>query len=191
MMKKLIYLLFIIIFLFSSLSYATEDTDLSGENNEVITNSESNTTNNNSSDETQINIPSYTIEQLMALSKSKQAKVDIIKKNNIEIENYKLNLSEKIGEVAEYINLLRIDLLENNTTITVERMEELKNILQFLQESTTTLNEDVTNVSNEIDSILDLILTKGMKLEQYDQIIENQNTLIMKMKDILIRVEEI
>ena len=42
-------------------------------------------------------IPSYTIEQLMALSVSKQAKVDIIKKNNVEIENYKERLTKQIS----------------------------------------------------------------------------------------------
>ena len=34
-------------------------------------------------------IPSLTMEQLKLSMKSKQAKVDIIKKNNIEIEKYK------------------------------------------------------------------------------------------------------
>ena len=41
-------------------------------------------------------IPSLTIEQLMVLSKSKQAKVDIIKKNNVEIEKYKSSLSIRL-----------------------------------------------------------------------------------------------
>ena len=52
-------------------------------------------------------IPSYTIEQLMVLSKSKQAKVDIIKKNNVEIEKYKSSLSNEIISAAEKINNLK------------------------------------------------------------------------------------
>ena len=142
-------------------------------------------------DETTTDIPSLTIEQLMMLSKSKQAKVDIIKKNNKEIEKYKTNLSNQIISAAEKINSLKIEVSENDTSISDEKLNELKNLLEFLQESTKTLNEDANNVSKEIDAILDLILTKGMKLEQYDQIIEKQNTLVVKMKNILATVEKI
>ena len=144
---------------------------------------------NSSSYAVDIDIPSYTIEQLMALSVSNQAKVDIIKKNNVEIETYKANLSNQIAIAAESINSLRIS--EDVSNISDEKLEQLKSLLEFLQDSTRTLNEDAATVSNEIDMLLDLIITKGMKLEQYDQIIEKQNDLIVKMKNILVKVEEI
>ena len=136
-------------------------------------------------------IPSLTIEQLTLSMKSKQAKIDIIKKNNVEIENYKTQLSNQIQTAAEKINTLKLEVSEDKVVITEEKLEELKSLLQFLQESSTTLNEDATKISKEIDAILDLILTKGMQLEQYDQIIENQNTVIVKMKNILSTVEKI
>lgn len=136
-------------------------------------------------------IPSLTIEQLKLSMMSKQAKVDIIKKNNVEIEKYKEQLSSQIVVAAEKINNLKLEVSENTVVITEEKLEELKSLLQFLQESSTTLNEDATSISKEIDAILDLILTKGMQLEQYDQIIENQNTVIVKMKNILSTVEKI
>ena len=136
-------------------------------------------------------IPSLTIEQLTLSMKSKQAKIDIIKKNNIEIEEYKTQLSNQIQIAAEKINTLKLEVSEDKVVITDKKLEELKSLLQFLQESSTTLNEDATKVSKEIDTILDLILTKGMQLEQYDQIIENQNTVIVKMKNILNTVEKI
>ncbi len=136
-------------------------------------------------------IPSLTIEQLMALSKSKQAKVDIIKKNNVEIEECKATLSSQIVVAAEKINGLKIEVSENEASISDEKLNELKVLLEFLQNSTKTLNEDAIVVSSEIDAILDLILAKGMKLEQYDQIIEKQNDLIVKMKNILSTVEKI
>jgi len=136
-------------------------------------------------------IPSLTIEQLTLSMKSKQAKIDIIKKNNVEIENYKTQLSNQIQIAAEKINTLKLEVSEDKVVITEEKLEELKSLLQFLQESSTTLNEDATKVSKEINDILDLILTKGMQLEQYDQIIENQNTVIVKMKNILNTVEKI
>lgn len=142
-------------------------------------------------DEGSTDIPSLTIEQLMALSKSKQAKVDIIKKNNQEIEKYKTSLSNQIIIAADKINNLKIEVSEDKSSITDEKLNELKILLEFLQTSTKTLNEDASTVSAEIDAILDLILTKGMKLEQYDQIIENQNELIVKMKNILSTVEKI
>ena len=141
--------------------------------------------------ESTTNIPSLTIEQLMALSKSKQAKVDIIKKNNQEIEKYKTNLSSQIVIAADKINSLKIEVSEDASSISDEKLEELKALLEFLQTSTKTLNEDATTVSDEIDAILDLIITKGMKLEQYDQIIEKQNNLVVKMKNILSTVEKI
>ncbi len=166
-MKKLVaYLLVINLVLFSTFVFA-DDTD-----NET-------------------DIPSLTIEQLMLLSRSKQAKVDIIKKNNGEIETYKTLLSNQIKVAAERINNLKIEVSEDATSISDEKLEELKELLRFLQESTTTLNEDATKVSSEIDAILDLIIAKGMKLEQYDQIIEKQNELIVKMKNILPSVEKI
>lgn len=136
-------------------------------------------------------IPSLTIEQLTLSMKSKQVKIDIIKKNNVEIENYKKQLSNQIQIAAEKINTLKLEVSEEKVVITEEKLEELKSLLQFLQESSTTLNEDATKISKEIDDILDLILTKGMQLEQYDQIIENQNTVIVKMKNILNTVEKI
>ena len=136
-------------------------------------------------------IPSLTIEQLTLSMKSKQAKIDIIKKNNVEIEKYKTQLSIQIQNAADKINQLKLEVSEDKVIITDDKLHELKLLLQFLQESSTTLNEDATKVSKEIDAILDLILTKGMQLEQYDQIIENQNTVIVKMKSILSTVEKI
>lgn len=169
-MKKIIATLTIILMmLFTSMVYATNVN-----NEKIIT-----------------DIPSLTIEQLKLSMKSKQAKVDIIKKNNIEIENYKKQLSDQIIIAAEKINNLKLEVSENTVIITDEKLEELKLLLQFLQESTTALNEDADKISKEIDSILDLIITKGMQLEQYDQIIENQNTVIVKMKNILSTVEKI
>jgi len=109
----------------------------------------------------------------------------------MEIEKYKEQLSSQIVKAAEKINNLKLEISENAVVITEDKLEELKSLLLFLQESSTTLNEDATTVSKEIDAILDLILTKSMHLEQYDQIIENQNTVIVKMKNILNTVEKI
>ena len=142
-------------------------------------------------DDDSTDIPSLTIEQFMVLSKSKQAKVDIIKKNNIEIETYKSSLSQEIINAASKINSLKIEITENYSDISDERVQELKDLLEFIQDSTRTLNEDATTVSKEIDEILDLIISKGMRLEQYDQIIEKQNTLIVRMKNILVKMETI
>lgn len=169
-MKKIVTVLIILCFmLFTSIVYATNV------NTGVVT----------------TDIPSLTIEQLQLSMKSKQAKIDIIKKNNLEIEKYKKQLTDQIVIAAEKLNALKIEVSENSVVITEEKLNELKSLLQFLQESTVTLNEDATKVSKEIDAILDLIITKGMQLEQYDQIIENQNTVIVKMKNILSTVEKI
>ena len=55
-------------------------------------------------------IPIMTIEEFMLMNKAKQTKVDIIKKNNIEMENLKGNLKSKIVGAAEKINTLKIEI---------------------------------------------------------------------------------
>lgn len=136
-------------------------------------------------------IPSMTIEELMLMSKSKQAKVDIIKKNNIEIESLKKELKNRIVEAANKINALKIDVSNKEADISDDVLLELKELLQFLQDSKTTLENDVEKISNEIESILDLISTKGLLLEQYDKLIENQNEVIVKMKKVMNTVNKI
>ena len=112
------------------------------------------------------NIPSMSIEEYMIMNQSKQAKVDIIKKNNIEMEKLKNELKD-------------------------EMLDELKELLQFLQDSKDTLEVDVERTLAEIEKILDLIATKGMQLEQYDKLIEKQNEVIVKMKNVMQTVEKI
>lgn len=136
-------------------------------------------------------IPSMTIEEFILMNKSKQTKVDIIKKNNIEMESYKNRLKEKIVLAVEKINMMKIDISKNDNELSDETLSELKEILQFLQDSKTTLENDVDRTSSEIENILDLIMSKGIQLEQYDKIIEKQNEVIVRMKSILLRVEKI
>ena len=93
-------------------------------------------------------IPSMTIDQLLIMMQSKQAKVDIIKKNNIQIETLKTELKSKIVEAAEKINSLKIDVSQEKVEITDELLNELKELLQFLQDSKTTLENDVEKISN-------------------------------------------
>lgn len=136
-------------------------------------------------------IPSMTVDQLLIMMQSKQAKVDIIKKNNIQIENLKIDLKGQIIKAADKINSLKIEVSQEKIEITDQVLNELKQLLQFLQDSKTTLENDVEKISNEIESILDLISTKGMQLEQYDKLIEKQNEVIVKMKEIMNTVTKI
>lgn len=136
-------------------------------------------------------IPSMTIEEFMLMNRSKQTKVDIIKKNNIEMESLKKDLKDKIVIAAEKINTLRIEISQDNVVITDETLQELRELLQFLQDSRTTLENDVERTSAEIEKILDLIMAKGMQLEQYDKLIEKQNEVIVRMKSIMTTVERI
>ncbi len=136
-------------------------------------------------------IPIMTIEEFMMMNKSKQTKVDIIKKNNVEMEKCKNDLKNKIVVAVEKINALKIDISREDSSITDETLQELRNLLQFLQESKNTLENDVERTSSEIEKILDLIMTKGMQLEQYDKIIERQNEVIVRMKSIMATVERI
>lgn len=175
-MKKLLICLFIIfnIINFSFSVFATEITpDTPNEVNDPT------------------NIPIMNIEEFLVMMQARQAKVDIIKKNNREITQLKENLKNKILEAANKVNTLRIDVSDNMAEIPDEIILELKELLEFLQEAKNTLEVDAEKISNEIEEILDLISTKSMQLEQYDLLIEKQNLVIIKMKEILEMVNKI
>ncbi len=136
-------------------------------------------------------IPSMSVEEFVIMTQAKQAKVDIIKKNNVEMQDLKEELKEKIVKAAEKINAMKIEISQNTVVITEEQLSELKELLQFLQDSKDTLEVDVERTLSDIDKILDLIVTKGMQLEQYDKLIEKQNDVIVKMKTVMATVEKI
>ena len=136
-------------------------------------------------------IPEMSWEDYSIMMKARQSKVDIIKKNNIEITNLKEELKVEILEAAKKVNDLRIDISADKVEIDDATLIELKELLEFLQEAKTTLEMEAEKISNEIEEILDLISTKGMELEQYDLIIEKQNSVIVKMKEILETVNKI
>lgn len=168
-MKKIIFLTMIMIALFTSNVRATEVTY----------------------DDT-TKIPEMTFEELFQTMQARQAKVDIIKKNNKEITDLKEELKQEIVEAAEKVNSLKIEVSNDSVVITDETLEELKKLLTFLQDSKKTLEEDVENISSEIEKILDLISTKSMQqLDQYDLIIEKQNGVIVEMKTIMQTVSKI
>lgn len=136
-------------------------------------------------------IPSMSLEEFSIMMKSRQGKVDIIKKNNVSIINLKEELKVEILKAAKKVNNLRIDISADKVDIDESTLNELKQLLEFLQDAKTTLEIDAEKVSKEIEEILDLISTKGLQLEQYDLIIEKQNVVIVKMKEILETVNKI
>ena len=142
---------------------------------------------------TEINtdIPEMSLEQLIMSMQARQGKVDIIKKNNVQITDLKEELKAKIIVAAEKVISLKLNISSGTVSISDSEINELKSLLEFLQQSTKTLNEDTEKVSKEIDAILDLIQTRGMDLGQYDLIIEKQNLVIVNMKDILKKVNQI
>lgn len=136
-------------------------------------------------------IPEMSMEEFTQMMNAKQAKVDIIKKNNKEITTLKNELKTKILEAADKVNNLKINISNNSVDIPDETIMELKNLLEFLQEAKNTLESDVQKISDEIEAILDLISAKSMQLAQYDLLIEKQNTIIVKMKEILSMINKI
>lgn len=138
-------------------------------------------------------IPEMNLETLIQTVQARGAKVDIIKKNNKEITKLKEELKEEIVNAVNKVNNLKIDIAINEEiVITDDGIEELKELLNFLQNSKKTLEEDVEKISSEIDAILDLLSTKSMQqLDQYDLIIEKQNEVIIEMKSIMQNVVKI
>ncbi len=165
-MKKLILIfsIFCMVLFFSNLAYATE----------------SNT-----------DIPEMNFEEWMKTMQARQAKVDIIKKNNEQLKSLKETLKNKIISAAEKVNSLKLNISSGTVIVSDEEINELKTLLEFLQESTSALNDEVQKVSSEIESILDLIQTRGMDLAQYDLLIEKQNSVIVHLKNILQTVNQI
>ena len=141
--------------------------------------------------DTNTDIPVMEFEEWFFRMQARQAKVDIIKKNNVQITTLKEELKKNIISAAEKVNSLKLDISSGTVVVSDDDINELKILLEFLQESTTTLNEEVEKVSKEIDVILDLIQTRGMELGQYDLIIEKQNSVIVNMKNILETVNQI
>lgn len=137
------------------------------------------------------NIPEMSWDEYSIMMKARQSKVDIIKKNNQEITTLKEDLKVEILEAAKKVNDLRIDVSADKVELDDATLVELKELLEFLQEAKTTLETEAEKVSTEIEELLDLISTKGMHLEQYDLIIEKQNSVIVKMKEILETVNKI
>lgn len=165
-MKKLFYIFSVIcmLLLFGTSTYATE----------------SNT-----------DIPEMRLEELIARMQARQAKVEIIKKNNEQLTNLKEDLRNKIISAAEKVNTLKINISSGTMTVPDEEINELKKLLEFLQNSTSALNDEVQKVSSEIEGILDLIQTRGMELAQYDLLIEKQNSVIVNLKNIMQTVNQI
>ena len=137
------------------------------------------------------NIPEMEFKQLISMMQARQTKVEIIKKNNAEIMDLKEELRANIIVAAEKVNSLKLNISSGTVTISDKDINDLKMLLEFLQESTKTLNEEVEKVSQEIENILDLIQTRGMELGQYDLLIEKQNLVIVNMKEILKTVNQI
>ena len=136
-------------------------------------------------------IPERNFEEYIMMMQARQAKVDIIKKNNNEITRLKESLKSNITIAAEKVNTMNISISNGSISVSDQEINELKVLLEFLQQSTSTLNEEVEKVSREIESILDLIQTRGMDLAQYDLLIEKQNSVIVNMKNILETVNQI
>lgn len=119
MMKKLFYTISLIcmLALFGSNVYATEiNTD----------------------------IPEMSLEQLIMSMQARQGKVDIIKKNNVQITDLKEELKAKIIVAAEKVNSLKLNISSGTVSISDSEINELKSLLEFLQQSTKTLNEDTS-----------------------------------------------
>lgn len=167
-MKRFIVLMLIILCMFSLPVYATD-----------IGNNDS------------TSIPEMSWDEFALMMKARQGKVDIIKKNNTQITILKEELKIEILEAAKKVNDLRIDISADKIDIDETTLNELKSLLEFLQDAKVTLEMDAEKISNEIEAILDLISTKGMDLEQYDLIIEKQNSVIVKMKQILETINKI
>ena len=94
-------------------------------------------------------IPEMSFEDLLKTMKARQAKVDIIKKNNKEITTLKEELKTQIVEAATKVNELKIEVYHENVEITTETIEELKEAGlcgQYVQHDHAVFPTDVNGV---------------------------------------------
>ena len=81
--------------------------------------------------ESNTDIPEMSLEQLIMSMQARQGKVDIIKKNNVQITNLKEELKEKIIVAAEKVNSLKLNISSGTVSISDSEINELKSLLEF------------------------------------------------------------
>ncbi len=118
------------------------------------------------------------------LKKSRDAKFEIIRNNNNTISTLKVQVLKSIEQSSKKIDDLMYKIKNNKVVITQELVDELTNLLGFMQ----TSNNIIKSEASQLQEIVKMIKVKGYDssvLTVLDSAIEKQNSIIVNYKQII------
>lgn len=174
-MKKIL-ITFIIVFsmcLYTSTSFATSTIDINGLTEEEI-------------------IQQY--EQIKRererIKIARDSKFEIIRSNNITIENLKVDALDSIQVAAVKVEELLERIQKNDVVITNDVIKNLTELLEIIQ----TANQTIKDESIALEEIVKMVKIKGYDssvLTVLDSAIEKQNSIIVSYKQIIKKLNEL
>lgn len=121
---------------------------------------------------------------------SRDSKFDIIKNNNVTIENLKVDALDAVQTASVKVNNLLEKIQKNEVTITTQVITNLTEVLETMQVANQTIKEE----SIALEEIVKLAKIKGydsLVLTVLDNVIEKQNSIIVSYKQIIKELGEL
>ncbi|MBE5821054.1 MAG: hypothetical protein E7311_00510 [Clostridiales bacterium] len=118
------------------------------------------------------------------LKKSRDSKFDIIRNNNIKIQELKAQALSSIQSASNKVDKLLEQIKRNEVVITQDLLNQLTSMLNLLQ----TSNATIANEANQLQEIVKMVKIKGYDssvLTVLDSAIEKQNAIIVSYKQII------
>lgn len=118
------------------------------------------------------------------LKKSRDSKFEIIRSNNVKIQELKSQALSSIQNASNKVDKLLSQIKRNEVVITQDLLDELTMLLNVLQTSNTTIE----NEAKQLQEIVKMVKIKGYDssvLTVLDSAIEKQNAIIVSYKQII------
>lgn len=174
-MRK-IFITIIIVFsmcLFSSASFATSTIDINGLTEQEI-------------------IEQY--EQIKRererIKTAKNAKIEIIKNNNVIIEDLKVDALDSIQVGYIKVNNMLDRIQNNEVVITTTIIKNLTEILEVIQNANQTIKEEANDLV-DIQKMMEYAGYDSSVLTVLDSAIEKQNSIIVSYKQIIEKLNQL
>ncbi len=121
---------------------------------------------------------------------SRDLKKDIIKNNNVTIENLKVDALDAIQTASLKVNALLERIQKNDLVITNEVIKNLTEILETMQIANQTIKEGAESLE-QITKMTDIKGYDSSVLTVLDSAIEKQNLIIVSYKQIIEELGEL
>lgn len=119
------------------------------------------------------------------IKKSRDNKIDIIKTNNIKIQEYKVHALAVIQKASNEVDKLLEQIKNNEVVITQELLDNLTMLLNILQSSNATIKLSEESLQQEILKMIKIRGYDSSVLVVLDSAIEKQNAIIVSYKQII------